>query len=76
MKKFSEEGNLSLDENLKLMQEVRRSTLTRTFLFTIREKDNNTLRIATYDQNEVSQVRIQMDKIGILDKINFHKKAF
>ena len=75
VKNFLEERNLSLEDNFKLMQEVRRSTLTRTSLLTIKEKDNNAIRIAADDQNEVSQVRIQMGKIGILDKINIHKQA-
>ena len=75
VKKNSEERNLSLKENFKLIQEERKSTFTWTSLLTIREKDNNTLRIYVHDQNEGFQVRIQTDKIGILDKINFHKQA-
>ena len=39
----------------------------------VREKDNNTLKISIDDQVEGSQVRIQMDKIAIPDKINFDK---
>ena len=46
-----------------------------TTLLIVREQDSNTLRITTDDPNHVSQVRIQMDKIGIPDKINFHKQA-
>ena len=57
------------------MQEVRKITFTGTSLLTVRERDNNTLRIAIDDQTEGSQVRIQMDKITIPDKINFHKQA-
>ena len=57
------------------MQEVRKSTFTGTSLLTIRKRDSNTLRIAVDDQKEGSQVRIQMDKIAIPDKINFDKKA-
>ena len=32
-------------------------------------------RIATSDKEGVSQVKIQMDQVGLLDKINFHKQA-
>ena len=73
VKKFSEERNLSAKENFKLMKEVRKNTDASSSLLTVREKDNNTLKIVVDDQVEGSQVRIQMDKIAIPDKINFHK---
>ena len=41
----------------------------------VRETNNKVLKIVTDDQEQVSSVRIQMDKIGIPDKINFHKQA-
>ena len=76
VKDFLEERNKSLDENYKLLQQARKKALAGTAtLLTVREKDSNTLRIATDDPDHVSQVRIQMDKIRIPDKINFHKKA-
>ena len=71
IKKNSEERNLSAEENFKIMREVRKITFIGTSLLTIRERDRNTLRITVDDQSEGSQVRIQMDKIGISDKINF-----
>ena len=74
--KFSKERNLSAKDNFKLMQEVRKNTFTGTSLLTIRERDRNTCKIPIDDQSEGSQVRIQMDKIGIPDKINFQKQAF
>ena len=58
VKKFSEERNLSVEENFKLMQEVRKSTFTGTFHLTVRERNNNTLIIAVDDETEGSQVRI------------------
>ena len=39
VKKFSEERNLSAEENSKHMQEVRKSTFTGTSLLTVREGD-------------------------------------
>ena len=57
------------------MQEVRKNTYASSSLLIVREKDNNTLKIAIDDQVEGSQVRIQMDKIAIPDKINFHKQV-
>ena len=44
-------------------------------LLAIREADNNVFRIATNDKEGVSQVMIQMDKVGLPDKINFDKHA-
>ena len=57
------------------MQEIRRTIPVENSLLAVRETNNNVLRIATNDREHVSQIRIQMDKIGIPDKINFHKQA-
>ena len=75
VKKFSKEINLSPEENFKLMREVRKNTFTGTSLLTVRERDRNTLRVVVDEQTKGSQVRIQMDKIVVPDKIHFHKKA-
>ena len=75
LKDFTEEINKSINENYKLMQEVRKSIPVRNSLLTIREADSNVLIIATENQEQVSQIRIQMDKIEIPNKINFHKQA-
>ena len=74
VKDFLEERNKSIDENYKLLQQARKKAhVDSTTLLTVREHDSNTLSIATDDLDHVSQVRIQMDKIGIPDKINFYK---
>ena len=75
VKKFSQESNISAEENFKLMQEVRKNIFAGTSLLTVRERDSNTLRTAVDDQTEGSQVKIQMDKIVVPDKVTFHKKA-
>ena len=75
VKKFSEEKNISVEENFKPMQEVRKSSCASSSLLTVRERDNNTLGIVVDGQVEGSQVRIKMDKIAILDQINFHKQV-
>ena len=46
-----------------------------TSLLTVKEKESSILIIATDDQEQVFQVRIQMEKIGIPDKNIFHKKT-
>ena len=63
VKKFSEERNLFVEENFKLMQEVRKSSYASSSLLIVRERDNNTLKIVVNDQVEGSQVRIQMDRL-------------
>ena len=75
VKDFTNERNKSSNGNYKLMQEIKKTVLCRNPLLAVREADSNVFRIATNDKERVSQVRIQMDKIGLLDKINFHKLA-
>ena len=75
VKYFTEERNKSANENYKLIQEIRRTIPIENSLLAIRETNNNVLRISTDDREQVSQIRIQMDKIGIPNKINFHKQA-
>ena len=41
----------------------------------VREAEGNVFRIATSDATGVSQVKLQMDQVGIPDKVNFHKQA-
>ena len=57
------------------MQEMRKIVPGKIPLLVVREADNNVFRIATNDKEGVSQVRIQMDEVGLPDKINFHKQA-
>ena len=57
------------------MQEIIKIVPGKSPLLAVREVDNNVFRIATNDKEGVSQVRIQMDKVGLPDKINFHKQA-
>ena len=75
MKDFTDEINKSANENYKLMQEIRRTIPVENSLLTVRETNNNVLRIATDDREHISQVIIQIDKIGLPHKINFHKQA-
>ena len=63
VKVFTSERNKSANENYKLMQEIRRTILVENSLLAVRETYNNVLRIVTDDQEQVSQVRIHMDKI-------------
>ena len=73
VKDFTNERNKSANDNYKLMQEIRKTVPGKIPLLAVREADKNVFRIATNDKGGVSQVRIQMDQVGLPDKINFHK---
>ena len=73
VKDFTEKMNKSVDENYKLMQQIRKSISTKSTLLAVRESEGNVFRIATTDVTGVSQVKLQIDQVGIPDKINFHK---
>ena len=74
VKDFTDERSKSTNRNNKLMQETRRTIPVENSLLEVRETNNNVLRISTTDKDQISEVRIQMDKIGLPDKINFHKQ--
>lgn len=57
------------------MQQIRKVLPGESSLLAVREAKDNVLRINTNDKELVSQVKIQMDQVGLLDKINFHKQA-
>ena len=75
MKDFTNERNKLATDNYKLMQEIRKTIPVESSLLAVREADNNVFMIAIDDKEMISQVRIQMDKVGLPDKINFHKQA-
>ena len=57
------------------MQQIRRSVSNKSTLLAVRESEGNVFRIATTDATRVSQVKLQMDQVGIPDKVNFQKQA-
>ena len=73
VKDFTEKMNKSVDENYRLMQQIRKSVSNKSTLLVVTESEGNFFRIPTIDVTGVSQVKLQMDQVGILDKINFHK---
>lgn len=75
MKDFANERNKSATNNYKLMQEIRKTIPMESSLLVVREAYSNVFRISTDDKERISQVIIQMDKVGLFDKINFHKQA-
>ena len=75
MKDFTDKRNKVVDENYKIMQQIRKSVSNKSTLLAVRESEGNVFRIATTDVTGASQVKLQMDQVGIPDKINFHKQA-
>ena len=74
VKDFTDKRSKAVDENINLMQQIRRTVPTKSTLLAIRESEGNVFRIATSDVTGVSQVKLQMDQVGIRDKVNFHKQ--
>ena len=54
VKDFTEKMNKSVDENYKLMQQIRKSMSTKSTLLAVRESEGNVFRIATTDVTRVS----------------------
>ena len=75
VKDFTNERNESSNDNYKLMQQIRKVVLGKSCLLAVREAEGNVFGIATNDKEGVSQVKIQMDQVGLPNKINFHKQA-
>ena len=75
MNNFTEERNKSANDNYRLMQQIRKYVPDNSSLLVVREAQGNISRIATNDMAGISQVKIQMDQVGISDKLNFHKQA-
>ena len=65
MKAFTEKRNKYVDENYKLMHQIRKSVSNKSTLLAIREPEGNVFRIATTNVIGVSQVKLQMDQVGI-----------
>ena len=73
VKDFTEERIKPINENYRIMQQIRKFVSNKSSLLEVRESEGNVFRIATTDVTGVSQVKLQMDQVGIPDKINFHK---
>ena len=75
VKDFTEKRSHAVEDNFTLMQQIRRTVSSKSTLLVVREAEGNVFRIATSDVTGVSQVKLQMDQVGIPDKVNFHKQA-
>ena len=75
VKDFTDKRSKVVDENNNLMQQIKRTMPIKSTLLAVWESEGNVFRIATIDPTGVSQVKLQMDQVGIPDKVNFHKQA-
>ena len=57
------------------MQQIKKVVLDKSSLLAVREAKGNTFTIETSDKGKISKVKIEMDQVGIPDKVNFHKQA-
>ena len=57
------------------MKEVRGISLVKMSLLTVKDPTRNVLNFAIIEEENVTEVKFQMDKVNILDKILFHKKT-
>ena len=62
-------------ESQKLYPEVRKISQENVSLLSIRDHERNTLNIAVADKDKVLEVKIILDNINMLDKIDFHKQT-
>ena len=70
---YTEKRKQSFIKGQKLFREVKKNSQDKVSLIIARDHEKNTLNIEY--QDKVSKVKIQLDKINMLDKINFHKQS-
>ena len=75
IKEFLDERSVASKESYELVKEARKMEISQSSMITVKEKDSGAFRIAVTDNSQVTQVKIQMEKIAIPDKINFHRQA-
>ena len=61
VKDFTDKRNKAVDENYKIMQQIRKFVSNKSTLMAVRKSEGNVFRIATTDVTGVSQVKLQMD---------------
>ena len=64
----------ALEENRRLLKDVRGISLDKMSLLTVKDPTRNVLNFALIEEEKVAKVKIQMDKVNIPNKILFHKQ--
>ena len=62
-------------ESKKLYPKVRQFSQEKVSLISVMDHERNTLNIIVADKGKVSKVKIKLNNINVLDKINFHKQT-
>ena len=74
-KQYAEKRNVALGEMRDLFREVEKFSQLKSFLFTVRDIENKTFNIAVAEEDKVSKIKIEYDKISAPDKAQFHKQT-
>ena len=75
LKKYFQKRFQVVEENQRLLNEVRSISLDKISLLIVKDPTRNVLNFALTEEEKVTEVKIQMDKVNIPDKILFHKKT-
>ena len=75
IKEFLDERSVASKESYELVKEAKKMEISKSSMIAMKEKDSGVFRIAITENSQVTQVKIQMEKIAIPDKINFHRQA-
>ena len=74
LEKYSQKRFQALEENQRLLKEVTSISSDKMSLLTVKDPTRNVLNFALTEEEKVTEVKIQMNKVNIPDKILFHKK--
>ena len=66
---------MALEENHRLLKEVRGISSNKMSLLTVKDPTRNVLNFSLTEEEKVIEVKIQMDKVNIPDKILFRKQT-
>ena len=82
LEKYSHKRFQDLEENQRLLKEIRNISSNQMSLLTNKDPTRNVLNLAFTEEEKVTEVKIKMDKVknkmdkvNIHDKIMFHKKT-
>jgi hypothetical protein len=75
LEQYSQKRFQALEENQRLLKEVRNISSNKMSLLTIKDPTRNVLNFALTEDEKVTEVKIQMDKVNIPNKILFHKQT-
>jgi polyhydroxyalkanoate synthesis regulator phasin len=74
-KKYVVKGSLDMSEIRELIPELERISQHKSSLFSVRDKEKNTLNIIVADEDKVSEVKLHYENINAPDKVKFHRNT-